>query len=307
MSPIENIIQKAVSGNASKAEMHQLNGWLRLSEKNRKMYDEQLLLWQFMGKAKKSVDTDVDVNAAWERFALKKEEASKETPFSWYKIAAVVFVILTAGVIGSYLFVNNFNDKPVIQAKKNPQTVSPADSAVVQVADNNETPTSTIRKKRTKQQFEDEGFTVKILPDSSQVTLAPNSVLNFLNFTPEQRVVSLAGAGFFNLKPMNQDFVIETKELIIRVEGTKFNIKTESEEYKFIELYVEEGSMEAYEIGNPSNKVVLTSSESYIYDVEKHQFFQLNKVEKTDSKWKRFVNKISKPFKKKNKKEEENE
>ncbi|TNE55415.1 MAG: hypothetical protein EP338_03880 [Bacteroidetes bacterium] len=304
---IEHIIQKAISGNASESESNALKIWLDQSEENRVYYEEQLLLWKFAGVAKKK-GPSVNVQSAWERFEeAQKEEESRKSGFAWYRIAAVLIVFLIAGGLAFYFYqddvtpIKKFQAKteitpPVVKktARVEPQIESSQEDSIVPVVKKRR-----IRKKKAEQETT---FQDVFLPDSSLVKLANNSVLDFLDYTQEQRVVSLSGAGFFNVKPMNQDFVIETKQLMIRVEGTKFDVQTETEDHPFIDLFVEEGRMVAYEIANPSNKVVLTSNEAYIYDIKTHEFIPV-KVPEDISRWKQFVNKI---FKKKNKKKSEN-
>mgnify|MGYP005989194107 CR=1 FL=1 len=300
---MDHIVQKAISGNASNKELTELNAWLKVSDENRKFYDEQLLLWQFTGAVKKKNTNQVDVNAAWEQFALIKDEEDQKSGFVFYRIAAVLIVMLLAGGVGMYLYKNKIELTPVMQAKAPIINPVVTDTIPVQVAENMEGPKPVVvRKKRKKKNVVVDDFQELVLPDSSSITLAKNSVLEFLDYTPEQRVVSLAGAGFFNLKPLNQDFVIETKELAIRVEGTKFDIQTETKDHAFIDLYVEEGRMVAYEIANPSNKVILTSNEGYIYDIKKHEFIEVKKVSAGVTRWKRFMSKFSKSNKKKKKK-----
>lgn len=299
---MENIVQKAISGNASSAEMNDLQVWLAASEENRKLYDEQLLLWQFVGSAKKK-DVSSNVDVAWEKFtALQAEEQEKKSGFMLYRIAAVLIVMLVVGSIGYYLYQNETTLDPVLQAKEPVVHPRISDTATIQVASSDPVEAPFVRQHKQKNtDLTNNEFHEVILPDSSSVTLGKNSVLDFLNYTSEKRVVNLAGAGFFNLKPLSQDFVIETKELIIRVEGTKFDIQTETEGNPFINLSVEEGRMVAYEVANPSNKVVITSRETYIYDINKHEFIEVKQVQEDTTRWKRFVNKISRTFKKKDK------
>jgi ferric-dicitrate binding protein FerR (iron transport regulator) len=79
----------------------------------------------------------------------------------------------------------------------------------------------------------------------------------------------------FDIKPQDKDFVLETEELKIIVQGTKFNIDAATEENKFVVITVEEGFMQVFEKENPENKISISSNQKYVYDVENHKFSEI--------------------------------
>jgi len=67
-----------------------------------------------------------------------------------------------------------------------------------------------------------------LLEDSSVVTLAPESELTFAEkFAPEKREVHLKGEAFFQISHNpNRPFLVKTKELVTRVLGTSFTVRS---------------------------------------------------------------------------------
>lgn len=74
------------------------------------------------------------------------------------------------------------------------------------------------------------GYTFKvILADSSEVMLNANSKLRYPEtFTGEKREVTLEGEGYFNVRKSDKPFVVTTKNAVIEVYGTHFNINAYS-------------------------------------------------------------------------------
>jgi ferric-dicitrate binding protein FerR (iron transport regulator) len=67
-----------------------------------------------------------------------------------------------------------------------------------------------------------------MLEDSSMVTLAPESELTFPEkFAPEKREVHLKGEAFFQIsRNPDRPFLVKTKELVTRVLGTSFTVRS---------------------------------------------------------------------------------
>ncbi len=292
MSQIDSIITKVLSGNGSKADNIILNKWIEESEDNKAIYNQRVSIWEFVGKAKKN--PEVNMIAAWEKFNANKDlqQKTKNKSFFFYKVAAIFIVLLVSGSM-IYLFNDsNLNNKTNFSnnliKKNNNKALNFA--VITQKKDANKLNLKRFQKRK------DTSFTHEItLLDSSSATITKSSVLSFLNNSESQtRIASLSGAGLFDIKPQDKDFVLETAELKITVQGTKFNIKTATEDSKFVEISVDEGFMEVFEKENPSNKITITSNQKFIYDIEKHTFVESTKEIEASSKWKKFINKIFK-------------
>ncbi|MGV3630467.1 MAG: FecR domain-containing protein [Bacteroidota bacterium] len=296
---MDNLINKAISGNASPEELLSLKQWIAASEANSKYYEQQVLMWELIGKAKKNPEPDVA--SAWERFAAKKDEEQiiaiqdirQNTMI--YRIAAVFIVLLMAGTLFMLFYKPDPSAASQLSKKDDLEQMKPTQSPVLTADHKNPEHVPAVSLKRY-QKRKDTVYTEEVeLIDSSYAKITNNSVLKFLDHTPNQpRIASLSGAGLFDIKPLDKDFILETEELKIKVQGTKFNVKTATDEYQFVEISVEEGFMEVFEKANPSNKVNISSNQKYVYDVEKHLFIQQPLDEQTEnpSRWKKLVDKI---------------
>lgn len=98
-----------------------------------------------------------------------------------------------------------------------------------------------------------------VLSDGSIVNLNSSSKIEYYeNFEEENREVNLEGEAFFSIKKDGRPFVINTKNAVTKVLGTKFNIWARAEETRVI---VKEGKVSLAE--NIHNKeVILTKGEA---------------------------------------------
>jgi transmembrane sensor len=111
------------------------------------------------------------------------------------------------------------------------------------------------------------------LPDKSSVLLAQNSLIRYSNnFNGKTREVMLEGDAFFEVtKDETKPFYVHAGEIVAKVLGTSFEIKTNTEN-KQIEVTVRTGSVSVY--ADPLNdqrflddqpNIILTKNEQYIY------------------------------------------
>lgn len=116
------------------------------------------------------------------------------------------------------------------------------------------------------------------LPDSSKVTLAANSKLNYHNqFVGKERDVVLQGKAYFEIKPNKQlPFVIRTQNTKIKVLGTKFLVDA-SELNKEI-VVVDEGHVAFCSVKSDRNNTLeLTANEIGVWNSTNNSFTeQLN-------------------------------
>lgn len=110
-----------------------------------------------------------------------------------------------------------------------------------------------------KEQVETNGSISKItLADGTVVQLNADSKLNFdETYTPSNRVVSLLGEGFFNVKhdPLHP-FIIHTNKGDIKVTGTSFNLRNYPHE-KVLEATLITGQIEVILKDQPEKKIIL--------------------------------------------------
>lgn len=102
-----------------------------------------------------------------------------------------------------------------------------------------------------------------ILPDSSKVTLNAGAILVYPTaFTGKERKVKITGEGFFEITPdVSHPFVVSADDILVRVLGTKFNVKT-LDEVSSITLV--EGKVQV-SINEIEKKILLNANEKAIY------------------------------------------
>ena len=293
MTHYENLIVKVISGNASASETQVLEKWMAESDDNRLLYEQHLLLWDLSEKAKPVSEGNLDL--AWENFVLKTKQSQKRNTYFIHKIAALFIIVL---VSSSLFFIFDGNETQIAQQNSPKKQVKiKSRPSKVKYTEYDLSTSNKDGVKLTKKTKEDDNtfefVTERVIIDSSVVKVSPRTTLNFLDHTPNQpRISSLSGAGLFDIKPKDKDFVLETDELKIKVQGTNFNIKTATEDYQFVEISVEDGFMEVSEKLNPGNKITISSKQKFIYDIEKHIFIETTVKQEVSSKWKKFVHKI---------------
>jgi transmembrane sensor len=119
---------------------------------------------------------------------------------------------------------------------------------------------------------------VAVLPDGSEVTLAPESELRFsASFEGSQREVYLEGEAFFNVsRDTARPFLVYTSQVVTKVLGTTFTVKAFREE-KNITVAVRTGKVSVYtqrdqEAKNADSalRIILTPNQQVVYNKEEH-------------------------------------
>lgn len=105
------------------------------------------------------------------------------------------------------------------------------------------------------------------LPDHTEVWLNAGSSLKYLSeFNQKKRSVHLTGEAFFSVtKNQSKPFVVETKNLTVKVLGTKFNLKAYTEEYQTVAT-LQEGKIEIQTEKNQKQQMV--PNEQLVYNSE---------------------------------------
>ncbi|MDR1937877.1 MAG: FecR domain-containing protein [Tannerellaceae bacterium] len=113
------------------------------------------------------------------------------------------------------------------------------------------------------------------LPDESLVTLNGGSRLSYPASFGKERQVYLSGEGFFDInKDEKHPFTVNSKNISVRVLGTRFSFKAYEEDKQTI-LTLEEGSISAIPTcKNTKESILLTSDQQLILD---HQTGELRR------------------------------
>jgi len=113
-----------------------------------------------------------------------------------------------------------------------------------------------------------------VLPDGTKVWLNSDTKIRYPgNFSKNQRDVYLDGEAFFEVsKNEHQPFVVHTSGVIVKVLGTKFNVKAYSDENQ-VEASLFEGKINLL-LRNSSNQTVekeVKPGQSFVYSKNKRQ------------------------------------
>lgn len=226
-TPIDTILIKYLSGEASQAEIAEVESWREASEANRQTFAEYQKVWQGLDRVNDLpwVDTEADwkqLEARLEQPMLVPEPAKgqKSGGFALWKIAAAVALLVLSGI----LLFRNLNQQEVLQTGL---------AEIQEVA----------------------------LQDGSQITLNAASVLKYPDaFEGNFRRVSLEGEAYFEVahKP-EQPFVVQVADYRIKVLGTAFNI--DADEKGGLTVSVKEGKVAVYRQGNEAEAEILTAGQ----------------------------------------------
>ena len=120
---------------------------------------------------------------------------------------------------------------------------------------------------------------VAVLPDGSEVTLAPESELRFSeSFDGPQREVYLEGEAFFNVsRDTARPFLVYTSHVVTKVLGTTFTVKDFREE-KNITVAVRTGKVSVYtqrdrdaKNADGAMEIILTPNQQVVYNKEENK------------------------------------
>jgi ferric-dicitrate binding protein FerR (iron transport regulator) len=226
----EEFIQWVKRGTTDDALHLQWTLWLEQNLDKREIIDEARNMVQTVLHEKQYVLSDQRKNEMWSHIQESVHQISpeKSEPYSvkvpWYNMAAVLVVVVLAGLYVFYHF------------QANPATNSP---------------TAFIPSTQGLKQFKNETGQPQMvtLDDGSRVTLQPQSLLAYPEkFVGHQRKVYLSGEAFFLVeKDPKRPFFVYANELVTQVLGTSFNVRAYSEE-RDISVVVRTGKVSVFSL-----------------------------------------------------------
>jgi transmembrane sensor len=226
---IDELLVKYLLDEVSDEERNQVLRWVNQSEANQKQLEHFSLLWQESKKLES--ETVADEENAWRKFKTSIRTAAPaplraiKRRNNWFgRAAAVVFLAL--GTVLA-LFLLNKNSMPANELAY----IQSADSALVQT-----------------------------LSDGSVITLNKQSSIAYQKqFDGSSREVALTGEAFFNVAPdKSKPFIIKVNDVLVRVVGTSFNIRSHRGQ---TEVIVETGVVEVTRL---QKKLVLRAKEKIV-------------------------------------------
>ncbi len=190
----DDLLVKYLLGETSEEEIKNIDQWLAENEDNRIYFEQFKKIWTESRKLGK--ETDVDEEAAWLRFRSRLNEpvttavVLKNNSFGWLRIAAL-FLIIAGAALLYYVLKDD---------QKTNNITAQAGNRVLK----------------------------DTLPDGSVITLNKNASLVYPEkFKGDTRSVSLSGEAFFEISPNKEKpFLISVNEVIVKVVGTSFNIRS---------------------------------------------------------------------------------
>jgi ferric-dicitrate binding protein FerR (iron transport regulator) len=234
---ILNLITKKLDGQASGAELEQLQQWLLADPLHQREYDDMLTIWEKSPGALRH--PSFSAHHAWARIneqIQQKSEAQQPTarvarltaPVKWTAVAAVLLGIIAAG----WYLLDNHLSWQVITAATN-QSVQ--------------------------------------LPDGSTVLLRQGSTLKYpYSFDASERRVQLTGEAFFQVTHnAQQPFLITTEHAAIKVLGTSFLVNAQPVKD---EVVVVSGKVSVTDKTREANQVVLVAGKRTV--LKNNQFAQ---------------------------------
>lgn len=226
------IIAKYLSGEMSSEEVSQFEKQIETFPDNKILIEEMKKQWEQIGNYQSK--KEVDANKGWQTLfnRLDTEDLIPESKFIerqlapvWVKWAASIIVVMT---IASISFYSVFKNSPSLISL---QTGGEASTLI------------------------------QTLNDGSVVYLSNNTTFSYPEkFSSTERKVNLSGEAYFDITPNpKKPFRIETKDVIVEVLGTAFNVK--SENGNPFELAVERGKVRVTLKSDPSQSQIVLPGE----------------------------------------------
>lgn len=226
MNLIDHYIQSFLTGTISTEDHAALRKWIKQDIRYKKYFHDAVVIWK--ATAIDSNEAGFDVNKA---ITLFEKESKAPVNLYFYKLAlrissvAVVFLVCTI----TTLFFLKQTEQTVTDDYKEYIVEVPA------------------------------GAKSKItFPDGSTVWLNAGSKVTYnSNFAKESRNIELSGEGYFEVtKNEKLPFVVNTEKLAVQVLGTKFNLKSYTED-EVVKVVLKEGAIKVGDFRTKVNPVLL--------------------------------------------------
>lgn len=227
---IWHYLSSVLNGNSAEEDMQYVRRWIEEDEKNKALFSR-------LNDTKYNLFIEEKQTQSKEYIFIKTQAKIKEAYlrsklYTWRSVAAASVILLLAAT--SYLLFYTPADRPIMVESKSPAG----------------------------------GIVNLTLDDGTVVALNASSTIGYpLHFDKKNRSVNLDGEAYFKVaKDQERPFIVETKNLKIKVLGTHFNLKSYNDDEKEITT-LEEGSVNV-EIKNAdrhnSQSVVLTPGQQII-------------------------------------------
>ncbi len=191
----DELLVKYLLGESTIDENIKVEQWINADEINQKYYDDFKTIWEESKQLAQS--STIDEEASWQRFRnriqavpTQKAKVKSINTFPWIKIAAMIVIITGAALLGYKIFGTKETKMLAVQSQNK--------------------------------------VVIDTLPDRSIITLNKNSSISYPEkFKGNKREIVLEGEAFFKVTPdKSKPFIIHANDVIVKVVGTSFNIKS---------------------------------------------------------------------------------
>ncbi|MCT4586923.1 MAG: FecR family protein [Carboxylicivirga sp.] len=226
----------------------------KLNEDNelRELFYELKNTWIKAGLLNVSKDAapKADFDQIWQRI---NKDSWKNRFRKWGQYAAVILIIVMAGVIGARMTSQRFG-----QQNDQIYRFSTGQMSVAEIE----------------------------LPDGSKVSLNSNTKITYVkNESNNERLVTLSGEAFFDVIHDEQSpFVLDFNQLQIIDLGTKFSVKA-YDENETIETSLFEGALDI--LVNNKHQVSVMPGESYVYHTNSQEVKRVRRLNSNPTAWRK--------------------
>lgn len=239
----KELIIRMLSGEASEAEISELNQWLQASEQNRKYFEKYKSLWNL--KLKSPDDIIINSEHAWNKVNAEIEQLEDVKPASrtrtlynnyFYVVSGIAAVLLI--FFGLYILLPRAVETEMITHEVQTRTDDP----------------------------------FRLADGTAVFFKGPAKLLYPENFGKNNRHVRLMGDAYFEVAKKNENpFIIELEEISVHVLGTSFYV-SQSMETNSVEVSVLSGKVELKALSEPIKSLVLSKNERGLFHTEKQDF-----------------------------------
>lgn len=225
-----HLIVRYLDGNTTEEETAQLLDWLKANQDNMHLYTTIRDIWETTG-----VNKEKDIEAKLALFELRKRElpgSIKAGKLRWlrnrmlWRIAASIVIVLSTSFLMNLLYLSLKNDAQIV-----------FNEAIIPLGQKGQL----------------------ILADGTKVWLNSGSTLRYpTDFSEGKRNVYLQGEAYFDVThKVGNPFMVHTGNILVKVLGTSFNVKSYPGEDK-VETTLIKGSVKLYCNKDKAKKLIAT-------------------------------------------------
>ena len=305
---ISKLIALYLNGNLEKNEQEQLEAWLQEKESHRVLF-EQLKNGENT-QQRKGIINRINLDEEWNRFQTSIKKETKIRKLVWKEVLKYAAIIALPILAATFLLIQDYgyedyvSDIPVEiePGVKSAELVLSSGERIQlgekdQVLEGNEQDVTIENKDRSLNYNATEKKTTKLrynhliigrgeeyqltLADGTKVWLNSESKLKFpTQFANHIREVELEGEAYFEVtKNEDAPFIVNTKQMKVKVLGTAFNLSAFGDEEN-VKTALVEGSVKISPKYEELEDIIIEPNEMAVLNIAKHEL----KVEKVNAK-----------------------